>query len=179
MTSVLLYPAWPTLAAEDRQARTVGTVNISPMRSRSRPANHREDAVRLRDLGAEDGDMPPLHRGVTFGRAPVASISKNRQTHRPDTSSLTGPARVIGSAACQRTPRGGCWKYKSSGRHTPLRWPSARPREAATKNSTSAFFASDPGCHWPSSQVCPFSGASMPNNRTSWGPNLTVSPSTT
>lgn len=44
---------------------------------------------------------------------------------------------------------------------------------------TSAFRASGPACHWPSSQVWSFSGASMPNMRTSWGPNFTVSPSTT
>ena len=36
-----------------------------------------------------------------------------------------------------------------------------------------------PGVPPPSSQVCPFSGASMPNSPTSWEPNLTVSPSTT
>ena len=60
----------------------------------------------------------------------LCPFAKKQQTHRPDDSSLTGPAPVIGSAACQRTPRGGCWKYKSSGRHTPLRWPSARSRRA-------------------------------------------------
>src|SRR3981189_2618170 len=42
-----------------------------------------------------------------------------------------------------------------------------------------AFVASGPGYQWPSSQGCPFSGASMPNKRTRCLPNFTVSPSET
>jgi len=37
---------------------------------------------------------------------------------------------------------------------------------AASKKATSAFVAKGPGYQWPSSQGCPFSGASMPNKRT-------------
>jgi hypothetical protein len=37
---------------------------------------------------------------------------------------------------------------------------------AASKKATSAFVANGPGYQWPSSQGCPFSGASMPNKRT-------------
>ncbi len=49
------------------------------------------------------------------------------------------------------------------------RHPRLQVTEQPAMNSSSAFLASGAGFHWPSSQVCPFAGASIANRRNETG----------
>ena len=112
------------------RARIVGTaltsVTRSPCRPAATPSRRRRQAARY---GRSEWDMPPLHRGATFGCAAVASTSRNRRTQRPDASSSTAPARAIGSKTCQRIFERGCAAHMTASWRAEIRL-TQRPTKA-------------------------------------------------